>query len=343
LAVAAAAIGAAQEPSELHVLPPLAPDLELGDEYLGPGEAVAPEEQAVPFDAQAVLPEPVDGKIVSLGEPAFDEPASGEVVVEGNHVAPLRPTTLDSALGYNSSSGRTSWIAGDDDRFGMLSFESLGTKPAGETWGIVGGWGFHFLDGPVITDMPPRLFDFAIGFQWRRWIRDGVGLDLVSRVGVFTDFEGSARKGVRFPGHAVAMFRTAPTREWLLGVDVLDRDDVSLLPVFGLRWQAYDELRLDLVFPRPAISVRLPDSDSWAYLRGEMGGGTWAIERADLTDDNATYRDLRLALGFEDRSDPSMGHAIEVAYVFGRELTYRSGNGDMELKEAVMVSFTGTY
>ena len=343
LAESAGAPARGQEPTELHILPPLAPELEYDPEPVAPGELATPVEPEIQFDAEAILPEPVDGKIVSLGEPALDGSISGEAAVEGDIVAPLRPTTLDSELGYNTASSGMSWIAGDDDRFGMLSFGSLGTLPAGETSGIVGGLGFHLLDGPVVTDMPPRLFDLAIGYQWRRWISEGVGVDLVLRVGVFTDFEGSARDGVRFPGHAVAMFRTAPTREWLLGVDVLDRDDVSLLPVFGLRWQAYDELRLDLVFPRPSISVRLPESDSWAYLRGELGGGTWAIERVDLTDDNATYRDLRLALGIEDRSDPSMGHAIEIAYVFGRELTYSSGNGDLDLKDAVMLSFSGTY
>jgi hypothetical protein len=170
-----------------------------------------------------------------------------------------------------------------------------------------------------------------------------LGLDLDRLAGATTLFEGSARDGVRFPGHAVVQFRTTRASEWLVGVDVLDRDDVSLLPVLGVRWAPYDELRLDLMFPRPSVALRLSEVDHWAYLRGELGGGSWAIERVDLTSDNATYRDFRLAFGIEDRSDADGGAAVELAYVFGRELTYRSGNGNMDLKDAVMLSFGGTY
>ncbi len=337
LAACAPALVHAQQLAELDLLPPLTPELPAKPitprEPIAPGELVVPAEPQRRFVAESILPEPVDGEIVALGEPSL----------EGTVEPPLAPTTLPTMLGYNTSTGRTAWIIGDDDRFGMVSLESSATLPAGESHGIVLGMGFHFLDGPVVTDMPPRLFDLVLGYQRRRWISPNVGYDVVARVGVFTDFEGSARDGVRFPGHAVVQFRTTRDSEWLIGVDVLDRDDVSLLPVIGFRWAAYDELRLDLVFPRPCLAVRLPDADHWAYLRGELGGGTWAIERVDLTSDNATYRDLRLAFGVEDRSDPAGGAAVEIAYLFGRELTYRSGNGDLDLKDAVMLSVASTY
>jgi hypothetical protein len=133
LAAMSGAPAGAQEqgPTELHILPPLAPELGYYAEPVAPGELAAPVEPEIPFDAEAILPEPVDGKIVSLGEPALDGSISGEAAVEGDIVAPLRPTTLDSELGYNTASSGMSWIAGDDDRFGMLSFGSLGTLPAG--------------------------------------------------------------------------------------------------------------------------------------------------------------------------------------------------------------------
>ena len=78
---------------------------------------------------------------------------------------------------------------------------------------------------------------------------------------------------------------------------------------------------------------------AWAFIRGEVGGATWAIERATLTPDNATYFDLRLAMGLES-IDASGGGAIEIGYVFARELSYRSGVGNFEPQDLLMLNLT---
>ncbi len=285
--------------------------------------------------AGAIVPlTPSDGAIVPLHR-AGAAPAP----------IPAAPATLGDTIGYDTTTGSNSWIIAHDNRFGMVSLESLPTLPHGHDYGLVLGLGFHFLDGPIVTDMPPRLFDFSIGYQVRMWLSRNVGFDVVARVGAYSDFETTARKGVRFPSHGVAFVRMTPSCNLLLGIDELDRDDISLLPVFGAVWQPYDNLKLDAVFPRPKAAVRLGESDSWAYVRGQLGGGTWAIERAVDAPDNATYRDLRLALGVETNwaGDPRLNSSLEVAYLFARELTYRSGVGDLELDDAVMIGLSNQY
>src|SRR5690606_24615662 len=117
--------------------------------------------------------------------------------------------------------------------FGIVSLENLATLSVGDPSGMVAGFGVHFLDGPVRTEMPPRLFDFSIGYQRREWLRPNFGWDFLFRVGAFSDFEGSAKDGVRFPGHVVTFLQASPSLTWLLGIDYLDRDDISLLPVVG--------------------------------------------------------------------------------------------------------------
>jgi hypothetical protein len=304
---------------------------ELPAEVLPPPDAMPPEidpdsvSPAVPLGADVLLE---DGRIVSL----TDDPSLVDVDVEA---APLND------LFYNASWNSTNWIIGHNDRFGMVNLESSMSLGSQEMDGVVGGFNFHFLDGPIPTEMPPRLFDIAIGYGRRRWITDNVGYDILARVGIYTDFEGSARDGVRFPGHAVVQLRVTPERDWLFGVEVLDRDDVSVLPVIGPRWRPNGDWELDLVFPRPRIAVRLPRENHWAYIRGQLGGGTWAIERDESIDDNATYRDLRLVGGWETCSHQHHT-AIEVAYVFARDLSYSSGI-EMPLEDAVMIGFTGCY
>lgn len=245
-------------------------------------------------------------------------------------------------FGYNLRQGNLSWLVGRGDDFGDFSLESIPSLAAGEKMGLVGSTSFHFLSGPSRTDMPPRLFDFQIGWQQRNWTSDTFGYDLSARVGAFSDFEGSARKGIRFPGHAVGYYRWNATLDLVLGIEVLDRDDISLLPVVGVILKPRDDLLLELVFPRPRIEVLMTPTHS-LYLAGELGGGTWAIERTTQNNDVVTYRDLRLLLGISSRDEKGNQSGLEIGYVFGRDLSYRSGVGDYQPGDTLLIRLTNRY
>jgi hypothetical protein len=247
------------------------------------------------------------------------------------------------SFGYNRMRGALTWIPGQDDRFGWLSYETLGSASIDSGPSLITDFGIHLLDGPVQTDMPPRLFDFSIGVADRRLIQPNFGYDVVFRVGAFSDFEGSAGDGVRYPSHAVTFLRMTPTSEFVLGIDYLDRDDIRLLPVIGTIWSPVDWLNVEAVFPRPRIAARIHATPTWVYLGGELGGGTWAIERVNLVDDNATYRDLRLVLGCETLHPNLPSSSIEIGYVFDRKLSYSSNIGDYEPANAVMLRMSARY
>lgn len=246
-------------------------------------------------------------------------------------------------FGYNRMRNATTWLPGDGDRFGWLSFESLGGMEINDMPSLVTGFGFHLLDGPVQTDMPPRLFDFSIGVADRRLIQPNIGYDILFRVGAFSDFEGSARDGVRYPSHAVTFLRFNPSSELVLGIDYLDWDDLPLLPVVGTIWSPTDWLKVEAVFPRPRVAARISDTSTWVYVGGDLAGGTWAIEKVNLVDDNATYRDLRLVLGWETLLADSVSSSFEIGYVFDRTLTYSSGLGDYDPPDGFMVRMGGQY
>jgi hypothetical protein len=288
---------------------------------------------------------------VELNFAPNDEAVLGEAILAEDLLADqVEPTlmesddkTIDRPFSYNAAQSSTAWLPGDDDQFGMVSLENLGVLSVGEPSGMAAGFGVHFLDGPIRTEMPPRLFDFSIGYQRREWLRPNFGWDFLFRVGAFSDFEGSAKDGVRFPGHVVTFLRYSPSLTWLVGVDYLDRDDISILPVVGAVFTPTDEVRLDIAFPRPRAAFRVMDSNTWLYLAGEVGGGTWAIERDETWDDNATYRDLRLVFGIETIELNGIGSALELGYVFDRALEYRSGLGDYAPEDCLMIRLVGRY
>ncbi|GEM_PF-7059356 len=89
-----------------------------------------------------------------------------------------------------------------------------------------------------------------LGYQIRNKPSHQFSYDLFTSVGAFSDFESSARKGIRFPSHAVGMFHVNHTTDFIFGVDYLDRDDVEVLPVIGvsLRDVYVRGLRMDPAF-----------------------------------------------------------------------------------------------
>jgi hypothetical protein len=331
VAIATAARGQVQEglPLSLSNELPAAVTLEQGLDELPAPPPLAPPD--VP-GTQPALPDELLGKELTGTE------AIGTELL----VPPPCARCVAAPFGYNLRSSSTSWLLGGGNQLGMFSLESLPTLQPGEQTGIVTGIGLHWLSGPVQTDLPPRLFDFQIGLQRRKWLTASLGYDIAARIGAFSDFEASAREGIRYPSHAVGYYRASPGLDFVLGVDYLSRDDVKVLPVAGLIMKPRDNVRLELVFPRPCVEWQINSANS-VYLAGELGGGTWAIERAPPSSDVVTYRDYRLLLGLSTLGNESSQSAIEFGYVFGRRLSYRSGSGDYSPIDTLVVQITQRY
>ena len=273
---------------------------------------------------------------------------------------PVHSAGLRDFWGYRYRCGSLDWIIGN--QFGMFSLKNNHYQNAGLESGIGVGLDFNFVSGPAETDMPPRLYDFSLAYQCRR--RIGVlAYDVAASVMASSDFDGSAREGIRYPGHAVGFLRVGPATELVFGVDYLDWGDIKLLPVGGLIWTPSDKVRLELVFPRPRATFALPPSvwpwnqacegcgptespdhkEHRFYIAGDLGGGTWAVERGGKYDDLATYRDLRVSFGLECVDHGGTRSALEVAYLFDRRLIFTSGNGNMRLDDTAMLRWITCY
>ena len=243
-------------------------------------------------------------------------------------------------LNYRSAEQSLSYLPGDVDQFGWLSFGSSPYVERGTKSGITTAFNMHLLSGPSVVALPPRLYDFSLGYQKRGRIQDFMSYDLASSIGVFSDFEDSARDGVRFPGHAVGMLYFKPELDVVFGVDYLSRDDIKMLPVAGISWrpQTMPDLRFDLIFPRPRIDYSI-DNQSKFYLAGRLGGGTWDIEFPNNDNDVMTYRDLQLLLGFERRKSDGNLSSLEIGYLFDRRLEFRTLTQTTEFDNAFVLRF----
>lgn len=239
---------------------------------------------------------------------------------------------------YRTAETGISWIPGTGQSFGWFDWVTEPYLNRGDDGSFISTINMHFLAGPNSSPLPPRLYDLVLGYQWRDSFSDRFSYDLYSSIGLYTDFEGSARDGVRFPGHAVGMLHMNPSADLVFGIDYLDRDEVSVLPVFGLSLHDLHvpNLRLDLVFPRPRIDYAFSDRQRM-YLAGSTGGGKWDVDFPDGSDQVMSYRDYRLVLGFERADDDGELSALEFGWVFGRSLSFRRSPGDTQFEDAFLI------
>lgn len=281
----------------------------------------------------------------SIVDPCPTQPECGEAVCISDAPdsdAESRMSFYESADApftvYRSKQNVLGWMPGSGQDFGWFDWASDPYIDREESIGITSAFNIHWLSGPNTSPLPPRLYDLAMGFQNRGSFSDRFSYDLYSGIGLFTDFEGSARDGVRFPAHAVGMLHVNSSADIVFGIDWLDRDQVSLLPVFGVSLHdlAFRGLRLDLVFPRPRIEYAFSDTHR-VYLAGSTGGGKWDIDFPDGSDQVMSYRDYRLGMGFERADEDGGTTALEFGWVFSRSLEFRRMQGDTRFDDALLI------
>lgn len=309
----------------VHTTPSAPPSL------VGPQESV--ELIPMPGPSSGAQPDfsiqPVDPSLNPYGgtpDPPLD-PRTLDKMTEWGGPDPL---SIESPFFYRAKESAWRFLALGQNSFGDSSWESTPHLDLERHAGLATGFGVSFLDGPMTPNLHPRLFNFSAAYQHRASLLNGWSFDIAAGVGAFSDFEGSAAEGIRFPGHAVLSGPMGQRARWVAGIDYMDRDDFAMLPVAGIRYEPFPDLQIHAEFPRPMI--RWLRDQSSHYLRAELGGGTWAIEPTGLGDDVMTYREIGVYLGSDTRTAGS-NHAVEIGYVSGRRIDYRSGFPSQDLPD----------
>lgn len=207
-------------------------------------------------------------------------------------------------------------------------------------------FGWHFPHGPTRTDLPGQLYDASVEARMYWPFRDNLIGEFALAPSIFSDFENTSSDALRIVGRGVGYYVWSPNLKFAAGVTYLDRKDIQLLPIAGIIWTPTPDHRLDLVFPQPRIARRFRKDDQherWVYLSGELGGGSWAIQRSTGVDDVVSYRDLRLITGIEWKFAGETSFRFEGGYVFGRELEYVSNVGNYQPRSTTMLRATFAF
>jgi hypothetical protein len=281
-------------------------------------------------------------------DPNLDQSAqSVQQFAEGQSSSELFAPSPEGPL--KSVSLATTWLGGDD--LGFTDFE-LSSKF---------GWfdipqhkislltltpllGVHFVDGPDAPDLPGQLYDMSLDIKGLLPLSQDpvVAVEVGLTPGLFSDFEHGTDEALRISARVVGYYVYSPTLTFALGASYNDRFDVEWLVVGGVVWKPNVDTNIELTFPKARFARRFNlcgETEDWWYIVNEFSGGAWAVERTTGAVDIAAYRDLRLSVGWEHRTQSGFSTTLEAGWVFNRTLEYRSG-GEFEQDDTFMIKGT---
>ena len=258
----------------------------------------------------------------------------GIIVNDNAQPDQLVPTRSKRRAGFfQRQTSNVRWIPAWEDGIGVTEFQSDLTvalpAPNRESPLLIKpSFRLFALTGPKSIDVPSSVFDTWLEAMWLPKINQHWQAVFSVAPGVYADFDSYQADAFRITGLGLAHYRPKPDElEFYFGVVYLDREDIRLLPAGGVLWIPNDDFRLELFFPKPKLAWRYrwdKRHEDWLYLAGEFGGNSYGVRRESGDKDLLTMRDLRLILGTQRKWDRGTGWKLQVGYVFGRQLSYRS-------------------
>jgi Domain of unknown function (DUF6268) len=204
-----------------------------------------------------------------------------------------------------------------------------------------------YMEAPIGIDVPSQLYGLQAELRWLCPIRENTAIDLAAGAGVFSDFSDSDLRGLRVTGRAMLLKTASDRLKWSVGAMYLGRENLTAIPIAGLIYTPYEDLRIELIMPRPRIVRRIAVEGSreyWTYLGMELfGGNTWAIGQSGGRRDVVDYKDSRLIVGFDTKSPGALAGRVELGYVFGRELTFEKDPTELTPGNTLLLRAGMTY
>ncbi len=283
-----------------------------------------------------------------LGQVPFESQSPSDVSISQESLRSLMRPTI---------AFRSDWLTSSD--FNLSTYDLGVSVPAYPFFGpppplIRGGFAYTDLADGDAFGLPARLYEYSIGVSWVRPINDRWIVRTMLGAALATDNMNLSSDAWQFRGGVFAVYEPDERWQWVLGAIAIGRNDLPVVPAVGMIWTPRPDIKIDLTFPKPKISMLIGENGSrqqWSYIGMGLGGGTWAYERTDGTDDQLTYGDWRLVAGWESvptalvgaRFTPGFRLGAEIGYVFSRNLEFSNGTADISLSDALVLNITARF
>jgi hypothetical protein len=188
---------------------------------------------------------------------------------------------------------------------------------------ITPGVGVHLWDGPADVALPSAVYDAYVDITWQAYQGDRFAVSVGVTPGIYGDYRKIDSDAWQVTGWVVGHWSLSEKFILLGGVAYIREAGSQVLPVGGAIWLPSENTRVELIIPKPRVAWRTHGDgqhETWLYIGGELGGGSWAVEDVDQSNVRIDYTDYRILAGFEWTNSNVVAIA-EFGYVFGREIT----------------------
>lgn len=196
-----------------------------------------------------------------------------------------------------------------------------------------------FLNDSLPFDVPSELYTLGTGLVLQHAFTKRWSVMALGNVGLQSDLD-TTEDALRFTAFGVVDYKVNERLTLNFSVAFLDREDLAIAAGPGLDWRPNDNWRVLLRPPQARVSRRLTGQrgayGSFAYVGVGFGGGSYAVERDDGTDDVITIAEIPLRAGVEKVHRDGRLFA-EVGWVIGRRVEYESGGEDENLANGFVV------
>lgn len=301
------------------------------------------------------LPVSANAQVPNAHQPSLIEPQA--FTQQAQAPDKISPELLKKLMKPNFSFA-AEWQAETND-VGVSTFDSGVSIPTYPLFGppppfINAGFAYTRIYAPTFVDLPEDLYETELGLAWMRRINDRWMVRFMAGTSFATDGRNNSSDAWRFRGGVFALYRRNPKWTWTFGAIALGRNDLPVLPAVGVIHQPNPSLRYDLMMPRPKIAFLLVDNgprQQWAYFGAALNGTTYGVERADGLDDQLTYSDVRVVLGWESTPTPEPGMpftrgrkiGVELGYLFSRDFDWESDGSNTSPDDTLMLRGTVSF
>jgi len=191
-------------------------------------------------------------------------------------------------------------------------------------WYIAPSFGVNLLRGPGDSW---NLFDLSLAAGARPQFSKDFGADLWVQVGIGSTCSHWCSEAIFVRGRGLGTLKINDQIDAIGGIIYYGRNQIKLLPSAGVTWKPNDGNLWYLVFPNPKLSrfiKKCNETDWWAYIQGDIGGGRWYVAEKEITD-LVDYNDYRVSLGTTFNTPSSIAGSIEIGGAFGREIYAKNG------------------
>jgi hypothetical protein len=253
----------------------------------------------------------------------------------------LTPPEQRSWLRIDDWRTEVSWIVANADQlgigsasasmaFGVPKIKGLLIRPAGA---------IYWLNGPVQTDLPDRVYDAEVHGTWMHRFNEKFRAHINVTGGLYSDFAQTSTNGAfRLSGSGMGALEVHPDVQLVLGATYLNLGSIRMWPIGGIVWSPNGRFRFELIYPEGRITVKTSENETFVerrYLAMGFWGRTWEVERTSGLREKVTYSDWRISTGYERRYMWGITTFFEFGLAFNRDLEYRSGIGTYQPQNAI--------